>query len=410
MAILPRQSLNYPTWFLKELQISLSSKTFYKGSFTKKFADQLSKYMGVKYTTFCSSARGAIKQIVTALDIKKEDEVLVPAFTYYAVPATLASLNIKPVFVDITKNTLSFNPKLLEKSITKKTKAILVTHLFGIPADIQEIKKIATKHKLKLIEDIAQGFGASVNNKMLGSFGDVSFTSFSITKPIKTFGGGAIFTNSKNIFQNLSSQILPKQSKASLLKTILVYYTNSILTNRYIYPISIYPVQRILDLFTSKDVIYDLLKEEHKQKKLSAHYRSEYTDFQAKIGYKQFKRSIFDIKTQIKTSKAIQKNIDSKHLVSRSRTNKNSICSYWQLPILVDDKQKVASELLRRGIDIQREQSHACPYMEMFKTFKRTEYPVAKHIESQIIYIPNYTSLKEKDIHCLNNSLNEVLK
>ncbi len=176
--------------------IGLGPKT---GEFEKKFA----KYIGTKYAVALNSATAALHLSSLALGIKKGDEVIVPAMTF--VSTGLASLycGAEPVFADIEEDTLCIDPKDIEKKISKKTKAIIVVHYGGHACKMDEILKLAKKHKLYVIEDVAHACGAKYKGEKLGSFGVMGCFSFHAVKNLATGDGGMITTNNPKLYKKL---------------------------------------------------------------------------------------------------------------------------------------------------------------------------------------------------------------
>ena len=138
----------------------------------------------------------ALHLILRAFDIGEGDEVIVPANTYIATWLAVSFAGAKPIPVEPDQRTYNINPKLIESSITSRTKAIIVVHLYGLPADMDEINAIARKHDLKVIEDAAQAHGASYKGRRVGSLGDAAGFSFYPGKNLGAIGdGGAVTTN-----------------------------------------------------------------------------------------------------------------------------------------------------------------------------------------------------------------------
>ena len=180
------------------------------GDFVKKFEKNFAKFCKVKYCVGVGNGVDAIKLSFMALKIlgtiKDHDEVLVPANTYIASILGVTAANLKPVFVEPDVKTFNISAKNILKSITKKTKAILVVDLYGYPANLIEILKIAKKYKLQLIEDAAQSCGAKIKNKMVGSFCDTTCFSFFPGKNLGAFGdAGAITTSNLKLYNILKS-------------------------------------------------------------------------------------------------------------------------------------------------------------------------------------------------------------
>jgi len=169
----------------------------------EEFEKLLAKYVGSKYCVTFNSGTSALHAALLAIGIKPQNEILVPSFTFIATANSVMMVNAKPKFVDIEKETLGLDPTHINHNINKKTKAIIPVHYAGLPCKIEEIARISKQKKIKLIEDSAESLGASVNNKNVGQFGDLSIFSFAGNKVLTTGEGGAITTNSKKYFEKL---------------------------------------------------------------------------------------------------------------------------------------------------------------------------------------------------------------
>lgn len=174
----------------------------------KWFADYFQKKNPLSF----NSGRSALFAILKSFDIGKEDEVLVQAFTCVAVPDPILWVGARPIFLDIDES-LNIDPTGIEKHINHKTRAIIVQHTFGITAKIKTIKKIAQKHKLKLIEDCSHALGASIDNIPVGNFADASFFSFGRDKIISSVFGGLAIIDDKYQLENQKLKTLHQSLK-----------------------------------------------------------------------------------------------------------------------------------------------------------------------------------------------------
>ena len=169
-----------------------------QGEYILKFEKALADFHGMKHAIVTSNCTTAIHLSLKSLGIGLGDEVICPDLTFIA-PANMVILSgAKLVLVDIDPQTLTIDPNLIEKKITKNTKAIIVVHHFGHAAHMDEINALAEKYKLKIIEDNAESIGARYKGKLLGTLGDVSTYSFFGNKIMTTGEGGAVLTNDKN--------------------------------------------------------------------------------------------------------------------------------------------------------------------------------------------------------------------
>lgn len=187
----------------------LESSAFINGLPVQQFAESLSQYLGVKHVIPCANGTDALQISMMALGLQPGDEVITPSFTYIATTEVVALLRLVPVFVEVDKKSFCMDPVALEKAITPRTKAIVPVHLYGLPAPMEEIMKIAEKHGLYIIEDNAQAIGAdyTFSNgtvKKTGTIGQIGTTSFFPSKNLGAYGdGGAIFTDDDQLAEKL---------------------------------------------------------------------------------------------------------------------------------------------------------------------------------------------------------------
>lgn len=179
----------------------IRSANFINGPEVGSFKNNLESYLGVKKVIPCANGTDALQIAMMALNLKPDDEVIVPAFTYVATAEVIALLGLTPVWVDVDPNTFNIDPALFEAAITAKTKAVVPVHLYGQCAEMENIMNIAKRHNIHVIEDTAQAIGAeytfSDGRKFkAGTIGDIGCTSFFPSKNLGCFGdGGAIYTN-----------------------------------------------------------------------------------------------------------------------------------------------------------------------------------------------------------------------
>lgn len=175
---------------------TLESGHFILGPQVVKFEESIASYLGVQHVIGLASGTDALVIALRALNIGDGDEVIIPAYTFFATAGTVMSVGAKPVIVDVDPQSYQIDVSKIESAITPKTKAIIPVHLYGHPAEMNPILEIASKHGLKVIEDNAQGFGAEYLGKKTGSLGDIGCLSFFPTKNLGAYGdGGAVVTN-----------------------------------------------------------------------------------------------------------------------------------------------------------------------------------------------------------------------
>ena len=169
----------------------------------EEFENELKKYIGVDYCLALNSGTSALHAALLSHDIGNGDNVIIPSFTFIATANTVLSVNAEANFVDIEDVTYGLNPNLIKSKINKKTKAIIPVDIGGTACDILKIKEIAQDNNLIVIEDSAESLGTTVNNNKIGSISDTSIFSFCGNKVLTTGEGGAIATNSKEVYEKI---------------------------------------------------------------------------------------------------------------------------------------------------------------------------------------------------------------
>jgi len=176
-----------------------------EGKFVRLFEKEFSKFVSRKYGISVSSGTAALEVALKSLNLKKNSEVIIPAFSIISTALCVVKCGLKPVLIDCNIKTWNVDTDAVISKITKKTRAIIITHIYGLPVDMKKILIICKKKKIKVIEDAAEVIGQTYRNKRCGTFGDISIFSFYANKHITTGEGGMIVTNDKNLFHKCNS-------------------------------------------------------------------------------------------------------------------------------------------------------------------------------------------------------------
>jgi len=175
---------------------TLESGHFILGPAVSKFEESVASYLGVRHAIGLASGTDALVLALRALDIGPGDEVIIPAYTFFATAGTVMSVGAKPVFVDVDPESYQIDTTRIRAAVTPQTKAIIPVHLYGHPAEMKPILAIAREFNLKVIEDNAQAFGAEYEGQKTGTFGEIGCLSFFPTKNLGAFGdAGGVVTN-----------------------------------------------------------------------------------------------------------------------------------------------------------------------------------------------------------------------
>lgn len=200
----------------------LESGMLAAGSRVAEFEREFAGFCGAPHAVAVNNGTAALHAALMSAGIGPGDEVIVPDFTFYATASSVLMCGATPVFADVDEKTFNISLQEIEKRITKKTKAVIAVHLFGLPFDVPAVQEICRRHNLILIEDAAQAHGALLGGKMAGSFGDLACFSFYATKNMITGEGGMVTTKDKALYDRLRLVINHGQSE-KYLHTCLGY-------------------------------------------------------------------------------------------------------------------------------------------------------------------------------------------
>jgi UDP-2-acetamido-2-deoxy-ribo-hexuluronate aminotransferase len=209
MVDLKAQYLSIKPEIDEAIQRVLNSTAFIQGPEVSTFANALANYVQASHAVPCANGTDALQIALMALDLKPDDEVILPVHTYVATAEVIALLGLTPVFIDVDEKTFNLDVDQIESKITSKTRAIVPVHLYGQCADMEPLLNVAAKHSLYVIEDTAQALGAKYTFrngevKHAGTMGTIGTTSFFPSKNLGCYGdGGAIFTNDQALAEKL---------------------------------------------------------------------------------------------------------------------------------------------------------------------------------------------------------------
>jgi len=201
---LKKQYKNIKDEIQKATNEVLESTQYIMGEHVEKLEEEIAEYTNTKFAIGVSSGTDALLLSLHALDIGPGDEVIVPTFTFFATAGVVSRLGATPVFADIDPVSYNITAEEIEAKITNKTKAIIPVHLYGQPAEMDKIMKIADKYDLKVVEDACQAIGAEYKGTQVGNFGDTTALSFFPSKNLGGYGdGGMVLTNDKGLADRL---------------------------------------------------------------------------------------------------------------------------------------------------------------------------------------------------------------
>ena len=360
---------------ISKKDINFVNKTLIKGWISSngpeviKFEKNFSKYVDRKYSVAVSNGTAALEIAVKALGIKKNDEVLIPNFTIISNALAVLRQYAKPVLIDCNLDDWNIIISDIEKKITNKTKAIIVTHIYSFPNDMDKILKICKKKKIFIIEDAAEVLGLNYKNKRCGSFGDISTFSFYANKQVTTGEGGMISVNSLQLYKKCCS-----------LRNLCFGRSNR---------------------FDHDD--------------LGWNYRM--TNIQAALGLSQLKNIKYIVNKKMNIGRCyFQKLKNNKNLQILPPSNLFAKNIYWVVGIVIKKKKIIASKLTKKlakyGIQTRPFfwPMHEQTIFKKMNMFRNKKFPNSSYISRYGIYLPSYIKLKKKDIDYISSVISKILK
>ena len=383
-----------------------------EGRKIEEFEEQFARYLGVKYALSLPSGRMALYLSLKVLKLNPGSEIIIPSFNVPEVVSTVIWAGMYPRFVDINLGTYNISPELIEENISEKTGAILLTHLYGQPAQIDKILKIAEKHGIKVIEDAAQALGASYQGKKVGTFGEIAYFSFGLVKNLNCLGGGMAVTSQKDLYEEMKSivQSFLLPSSLKIAKDLWSAIVIRIATSPLVFSAMVYPVLVTVNKF-KKGIVEESFNEDLSELALNeppSYYKVRFTNLQAAMGIEQLKTLDCNNKKRKRNGELLSSLLrDCEHVTIPSVTP-HAESTYLNYVITLENRERVMERLFKKGVDVTKGFLLDCSAHPLFKDFY-TESPHAQLFSQQGFYLPVYPSLSDKDICYIAETLKEVV-
>ena len=334
----------------------------------KLFEKKFSKKINRKYSVAVSSGTAALEIAIKSLNLKKNDEVIIPNFTIISNALAVVKQNAKPILIDCDIKTWNIKLEDLEKKITKKTKAIILTHIYSFSNDMEKIIKICKKNKIFLIEDAAEVLGLKYKNRPCGSFGDIGTFSFYANKQLTTGEGGMISTNNFMLYKKFKG-----------LRNLC---------------------------FGSK--------KRFNHEDIGWNYRM--TNIQAALGISQLKSLNTIVKRKMYIGNYYYNKLSkNKNLYMTPPRISHSKNIYWVVGIVIKNKKILASKIIKKlfnyGIGTRPFfwPMHEQKVFKKMKIFKNTKYPNSSYLGRYGFYIPSFPQISNTEMDYVISKKNKLL-
>lgn len=396
-----------PTTSLGETLVFLADSAF--GSLSdrrdvERFEQEFAAWQGAGEALFVPSGRMGLWLILKALGYPEESEIIVPSFTYFAIPAIIRFAGLRPVYADIDPATHELTAGTVAPLLTSKTRALLPTHLFGRTAPMTELQALADQHNLDILEDCAQSCGARCGEVRTGSVGRAAYFTFGITKNFSTFSGGMVVSRDDSLMRSMAANRdrFADSSRSYLIKQGLTAAAMSLATRRVVFNISLSPLVK-LGKQSDADPVHKSFEEQIHEVTGDVMTRLKWRpgDPQAKAGLRQL--TVVDAKNRLRRQKG---NALLAALTARGAgglpagPDKGGDHIFVSFAIRRTRRTAFGALLRRAGIDFSPGYMSACSAVPELGG-KPALCPQGEAAEREIVHLPLYPGLSTRDIQSI---------
>ena len=372
----------------------------------KEFEGEFARLLGRKHCVAFPFARTAIYFILKAKNLPSGAEVIMPPITIKAILDVVLDLKLKPVFVDIDPETLSFDPDNLRRAITNNTRVIILTYLFGIVPNIEELLEVCGARDLSVIEDFSQCLNGFYKERKAGAFGDVGVYSASSIKTLDTYGGGLAVCDDDSIAENLRLSVatLLAPDRYALFKKILTDFIRNLATSRLVFTLFTLPAIKLLNRVRPNSVMKQTGERSSLMiSELPEEWFHRYSSFQARVGLDAL-RTLEEVDfKRIANVERIKHGAKGLRVPKGVQGGRNV---YWQFLVYFDNPLRVQRTLHSVKIDTAS--------TSLMKISNLPAYPVqgytpnADQLYTNSLFIPAHHNLEFDDIEAVIAAVNNL--
>jgi UDP-4-amino-4,6-dideoxy-N-acetyl-beta-L-altrosamine transaminase len=361
---------------IEEVVKVLKSDWITTGPKIEEFESSLCRYIGCRYAVVVNSGTSALDIALQTLNLPRGSEVITTPFTFVATSNAILYNNLTPVFVDIERETRNIDPEEIRKKITDRTKVILCVDYAGHPCDINEIKEIADKYNLYLIEDACHAVGSEYKGKKVGNFADMTVFSFHPVKHMTTGEGGAVVTNNEKFYEKLKMLRNHGIDKSALER-----------------------------FGPTASWAYDM-------KMLGRNYRI--TDFQCALGISQLRKLEEFIRKREWIAKMYNEAFEDVHEIETPIV-KPYVKHAWHIyTVLLNgiNRDEFFSKMRERniGVNVHYIPIYRFSYYQEHFNFNPKDFPVTKEVFSKIVTLPLYPKMEDEEVEYVINTVKETIE
>lgn len=405
MAI-PRQRIRLPQGAWRSAFMSLIRGDLWDGDHINQFEREFASYISVEDAIAVPSGRAGFRFLFDSMQIEQGGEVICSAFGYPIVPFIVKSLGYDLKFVDCEMHTLGMDPALLEQACSDRTQAVIATHLYGVPCQIQEIAEICSSYDARLIEDCAHCYGASVGPKKVGSFGDAGCFSFETSKVINTMGGGMVTVSDSGLGRRLREFAAqePRNDFKWLMRRLFKTSFEAMVTHPILFNLGVYQALRVA---SSKSTGEDRFASGYQGDEVSlAGKMGRYTNYQARLGLRQLESNEQRNRRRTQNAESLINQLSgSLPLQQPLSADPASYSNYMLMTVLANGLKQLAAALLNKGVDTKHLYMRDCS--RMFEGEKA--FPNSVRAEREVLHLPAFPEMTDRQIDQVAKAVKDSL-
>jgi dTDP-4-amino-4,6-dideoxygalactose transaminase len=369
---------------------------FIQGPQIAEFERAFEKRLGSGRAISTAYGRMAFYYMLKALDLPPGSEIVVPALTFWVIPALAQAAGLKVVFADIDPDTFLLDPAAFERVVTDKTRVVVPTHLYGLPCEMDDIVSIAARHNLFVIEDCAHALGAVYRGRPVGTFGTGALFSFQTLKPLNTYGGGMALVHDQALAQRVADVVsaLPWPGEDRIRKRLFMGRVQRILIRPNVFTWTSFPILWVAALWDANPDVF-LWEKIRPLHPLPQEYTERYSNVQAVLGLESLK--YLDQWTAATRANARRLDEALKDILRVPGVPPDRTHVYYQYCAYGADRDRLIARCVRGGIDIESLHVDVCPELTDLFPGPHAETPGATRSEDAI-QVPVYASLTDAQI------------
>jgi dTDP-4-amino-4,6-dideoxygalactose transaminase len=371
---------------------------FIQGPQIAQFEDAFARRLGTGHPIATSYGRMAFYYVLKALDLPPGSEIVVPALTFWVVPELARVAGLKVVFADVDPRTFTMDPGSLERVVTPATRAVVPTHLYGLPCEMDAITAIASRHDLRVIEDCAHALGATFDGRPVGTFGDAGFFSFQTLKPLNCYGGGLALVKDAGLASRVRAlaEREPWPDEKRVDNRLLVGRLQRIFIKPWVFTISAFPILWVSSLVGANPDVY-LWEEIRSLDPLPDGYTERFPNVQAAIGLAALEKVDEWTDDTRRHARVMDQALGDLPGIAVPYVPPRCTHVYYQYCVYGPQRDELVVRCVRRGIDIETLHVDVCSDMDLFEA-TRVEPPGAPgaHRASGAMQVPVYATLTDQ--------------